>query len=121
MTDERSRLTGTIVFDSSVPAPETGVVHIAVLDVSRADAAAIRVTGAELRVPPAATRRGDPRSIAFDLPGAELADGRDYILRAHWEPRGDGVVHSGDQLTTTSIPILPGDDASIRVPLTGIG
>lgn len=119
MTYQRSRVTGTIVFDSNVPAPETGVVHLAVLDVSRADAAAVRVIGAELPIR-AATRHGDTRSIPFDLPGAELADGRDYILRAHWEPRGDGIVRSGDQLTTTSIPIVPGDNASVRVPLTGI-
>ncbi len=121
MSAEFTQVTLSIVFDGDVPAPTEGVLHVAVLDVSRLDAAAIPAARADVSVSqesaPTASRELDV--MLHDVP---LERGRDYTIRAHWEPRGDGEVHPGDQLTTMSVPLTVGaTPIRVSVPITRIG
>ena len=120
MTSALARITAVIIFDGDVPAPTGGVVHVAVLDVSRADAASIPVSRVDAAVPPAPAQAAS-RELEVALPGVTLQQGRDYIVRAHWEPRGDEDVQPGDQLTTSSVPVTFGPEPiRVRVPLQRI-
>ncbi|MET0782489.1 MAG: hypothetical protein ABWY26_10730 [Microbacterium sp.] len=120
MASALAQITAVIVFDGDVPAPTDGVVHVAVLDVSRADAASIPVGRVDAAVPPTSAAAAS-RELEVALPGLTLQPDRDYIVRAHWEPRGDQDVRPGDQLTTSSVPVTFGTEPiRVIVPLQRI-
>ena len=120
MTAESTQVTAAIIFDGGVPTPTAGVVHVAVLDVSRVDAAAIPVSSVDVVLEPEPSGAA-PRELEVTLEDVALEQGRDYIVRAHWEPRGDDDIHPGDQLTTSSVPLTAGAETTrVAVPLTRI-
>ncbi|PFG41755.1 type III secretion system (T3SS) chaperone YscW [Isoptericola jiangsuensis] len=110
--DERpGHLSGTVELDRDVAPPDDGVVHVAVLDVTRADAASVEVAGVDVAT-------GGGHRLPFELPDVPSRPGHRYVVRAHWDPRGDREVQAGDQLTVVSVPVEPAHGASgVRVPL----
>ena len=105
----------------SVPAgttiPDAPVtVHLAILDVSLADAPS--TTGGP-------DRRGHERSRGPDgslRDRRRLTAGRQYAVSAHVDCSGDGSIAPGDLLTTTRVMVpVDGEAALVDVPLTEIG
>jgi len=91
-------------------------VHLEILDVSLADAAATPVARVDAVVTGRAELAG-PYGI-----DAGLTPGRHYAVSAHVDCSGDGSIAPGDLLTTTRVAVpVDGGAALLDVPLTKIG
>ncbi len=105
----------------SVPAgttiPDAPVtVHLAILDVSLADAPSTPVA----RIDVVTSGPGDLTG-PFGI-DARLTAGRQYAVSAHVDCSGDGSIAPGDLLTTTRVTVpVDGEAALVDVPLTEIG
>lgn len=111
MSPDTVVLTGDIYFDASSDAPRTGVLHIILEDVSRADSPAVMI--AQLTLDAVRPHTGES-AVTFSLPLPVLDPTRQYGLRVHADREGDGRTRTGDQITVESIPV-PSLDPKPRV------
>jgi hypothetical protein len=112
------QLRGEIEFASAPHAVADGVLHIRLLDVSRADASATLV--AEEVIPAVSMRSVDDRlGFILDVPG--LDPRATYTVEAHLDADGSGEVSVGDYRTMEHIPVTAATlDAAVTVPLRPI-
>ncbi len=95
---------GEIVFDERATPFAGAAVHVRLEEVSEADAAAVLIAEEVTR-----DVTFDPvrqRTIAFAIHGAVPDQAASYLVRVHIDVDGDGVVSSGDFISTQSHPVL---------------
>lgn len=108
------RIVGTLRFPAADTAVELGTVRISVRDISEADAPARTIAEVVLpnvRVP------ADGLDLPFTVE-ADLADsGRTYVVRAHADRDGSGVVAVGDLVTTAAHRVRLADASPLVIDL----
>ncbi len=117
------RVQAVVRFPATGELREISTLTVAIDDVSRADAAAVRVASTqlgELTIP------ADGAEVAVDLdvddPVESLSDRRrTYTVSAHASQSGGERFAPGDFLTTTHNPVSLTGDEQVEVPLTYLG
>jgi uncharacterized lipoprotein YbaY len=104
MPAKDTTLSGKIVFEANSSAFDGAAIYIRVEDVSRADAASVRV--AEQVLQPVSHPAGSTSGPDFHLPVHLPDPSAHYIVRVHVDVDGDGRVSRGDFISTQSYPVL---------------
>jgi uncharacterized lipoprotein YbaY len=112
-----ARLNGDVTIGEATHRIRGGILHIRLLDVSRADAPAVVI--AETTIPGVTIEEGDA-TIMFDLEIPELEAQSSYALEAHLDADGSGETSVGDYRTMEHIGVT-GDETGISVPIRPVG
>jgi hypothetical protein len=107
------RIRGTVVLPPDAPTTvATAVVELR--DVTYADARAPVVASVTLSV---AELRPHGR-IPFELAAPEAEAGQQLSLECYVDVTGGATLTAGDLVTTQSVPVPPGGDVSVDVPVS---
>ncbi|MFZ0013862.1 MAG: YbaY family lipoprotein [Acidimicrobiia bacterium] len=112
-----ARLTGDVTIGEVTHRITDGTLRIRLIDVSRADAAAVVI--AEKTIPGLTIEPGD-ESITFDLDIPMLEPRSTYAIEAHLDADGSGETSVGDYRTMEHIAVTPGA-TDISVPIRPVG
>jgi putative lipoprotein len=98
------RVDGVVLIPTDMPPFRSATIHVRLLDVSLADGPSTVVAEQTLTdvSRPARRNQAVPFTLEADLPDDWKGS---LIVASHVDLVGDGVVHSGDGLTTASHPV----------------
>jgi putative lipoprotein len=108
------RIDGNIILPINAPSINARLVIVELHDVSLLDAPSVVIARQQwINVP-----IGPSNQMPFSIPAPESNSRQSLSLRAHVNMAGDGVVASGDLITTASHPInSTGDQGQIELPV----
>lgn len=111
------RIQGEVTIGAAPHRVDNGILRVRVIDVSRADAAAVVISEKEIT---GVSVESDDQHVAFELDLPELEPRSTYALEAHLDADGSGETSVGDYRTMEHIEVSS-QIGALSVPLRPVG